>query len=44
MKTLLKVLTFPIWFPVKLLWYISKVLAFIFMFIIVIIVLIFIFL
>jgi len=30
MKTLLKILTFPIWFPVKVLWFISKVLAFVF--------------
>jgi hypothetical protein len=32
MKTLLKILTFPIWFPIKVLWVISKVLAFIFLF------------
>jgi len=28
MMTLLKILTFPIWFPLKLLWFVSKVLAF----------------
>jgi hypothetical protein len=30
MLTLLKILTFPIWFPFKLLWFASKVLAFLF--------------
>ena len=29
MITLLKVLFFPIWFPIKVLWFASKVLAFI---------------
>ena len=28
MMTLLKILFFPIWFPVKVLWFASKVLAF----------------
>jgi hypothetical protein len=27
--TLIKILTFPIWFPIKLLWLASKILAFI---------------
>lgn len=31
MLTLLKILTFPIWFPIKVLWFVSKVLAFIFL-------------
>ena len=31
MLTLLKILTFPLWFPIKVLWFVSKVLAFIFM-------------
>jgi hypothetical protein len=30
MMTVLKILTFPIWFPFKLLWFVSKVLAFLF--------------
>lgn len=29
MWTLIKILTFPIWFPIKLLWLASKILAFI---------------
>lgn len=29
MMTLLKVLFFPIWFPIKALWFASKVLAFV---------------
>ena len=31
MMTLLKILTFPIWFPLKLLWFASKVAAFCFL-------------
>ena len=31
MLTLLKILTFPIWFPIKVLWFVSKVLAFLFL-------------
>ncbi len=31
MLKLLKILTFPIWFPIKVLWFISKALAFIFL-------------
>jgi len=31
MLTLLKILTFPLWFPIKVLWFVSKALAFIFM-------------
>ena len=31
MKTLLKILTLPIWLPLKILWGISKVIAFIVM-------------
>ena len=30
MLTLLKILTFPIWFPIKVLWAISKFVAFVF--------------
>ena len=29
MMTFLKILFFPIWFPVKVLWFFSKVLAFV---------------
>ena len=29
MLTLLKILTFPIWFPIRVLWFFSKVVAFI---------------
>ncbi len=29
MLTLLKILTFPIWFPIKMLWLASKIIAFI---------------
>jgi len=31
MKTLFKILTMPIWLPIKILWFTSKVLAFIFL-------------
>jgi len=31
MMTLLKILTFPIWLPFKLLWFASKVVAFCFL-------------
>lgn len=31
MMTLLKILTFPIWFPFKLLWLVSKLIAFVFL-------------
>jgi len=31
MLTLLKIITFPIWFPIKVLWAISKFLAFVFL-------------
>lgn len=31
MLTLLKILTFPLWFPIKVLWFVSKLLAFVFM-------------
>lgn len=29
MLTLLKILTFPIWFPIRVLWFFSKIVAFI---------------
>ncbi len=31
MITLIKILTFPVWFPLKILWLASKVLAFVFL-------------
>jgi hypothetical protein len=31
MLMLLKIITFPIWFPIKVLWFISKVFAFVFL-------------
>ena len=31
MKTFLKILTLPIWLPLKILWGISKVIAFVFL-------------
>jgi hypothetical protein len=31
MMTFLKILTFPIWFPLKVLWFMSKVVAFVVM-------------
>lgn len=31
MLTLLKILTFPIWFPFKVLWVVSKLIAFVFL-------------
>jgi len=34
MKTLLKILTMPIWLPLKILWFASKLLAFVFLVII----------
>ena len=31
MWTFIKIITFPIWFPIKVLWTLSKILAFIFL-------------
>ena len=31
MLTIVKILTFPIWFPFKVLWFVSKVVAFLFL-------------
>ena len=31
MLTLLKIITFPVWFPIKVLWAVSKFFAFVFL-------------
>jgi len=35
MKTFFKLLTLPIWLPFKILWFISKILAFIFLIVVI---------